>query len=543
MFAQFMLTWRSCVVKRWLVRKRTTHPSLIFFLFLQRLSLRTMTFLVGSDSPTQISFIEYQALIAALAGIMCLGLGVLEIILNRFQVLPVLFSGMFSVRDRRFYIYDVDISDGPRGKMVRMQAKMLTRVTFCVVLSYVWQHCVLETLQKVGSEFPQEQCDDKFDCFASDLHFLVVFTREYLIVDCDKEENFSGRVVISCIRFVTQSATNWLMHTAIAYSVTQLNFKFFELFVWIAAKSTITRHLVFALLVLTVGCFFAFLFAGALSVVVTSWLSFVLSFAVPMFFLVVWRCGETLSQLWKEDEDKIQRSIEEHLNAAFKDVEEVVNEEAQEWVASSRCEEFVVRFDGRKPTTESASWSLRSKVKNFLTVVPVPNFIGKRLSDTSEEQRLAKGSRDADDGASVHSGRSFNSSPSASQLRDPEWCDVSLRTVVRSASRVSPRRSRSLVRGVEDDLPLSEDQVSWRVPSWERPPRAVPRRGRDSRRESGGSSRWAAVPEATARGRGLNKVASPVPSPNHSLLSALKDPQPRLASVRGVSAPPSLKCL
>merc|ERR1712003_36945 len=100
------------------------------------------------------------------------------------------------------------------------------------------------------------------DCFASELHFMTLFKRQYEPVNCQGEGvDFSSRVVVSCIRFVTPAASNWLMHIAIAHSVTQLNLKSFELMVWITGNSRCMRRfvglMVFISLIVCVGLFFS----------------------------------------------------------------------------------------------------------------------------------------------------------------------------------------------------------------------------------------------------------------------------------------------
>merc|ERR1719331_2581871 len=129
--------------------------------------------------------------------------------MNRFQVLTLLFPAMFTVRQRRFHVFNCDVSDGPLGKRIRREAKMILRINIAMVLSYLWQHCVLETAQVVGTEFPEKQCEDDFDCFASQFHWLTLVNRNYQRVDCSDPERrfFEERMVIGCVRFVTPTWT------------------------------------------------------------------------------------------------------------------------------------------------------------------------------------------------------------------------------------------------------------------------------------------------------------------------------------------------
>jgi len=273
----------------------------------------------------QFSWIEYQALMLCLAGVICTALFFVEIALSRFQVLPLLFPGMFSVRDRRFYFYNFDISDGGQGKRIRAEAKMVVRMTICLVLSYLWQHCVLETSQQVGTEFPTTQCDIGADCFASDLHFITFFSRQYEPVDCKEAHDFANRVVVSCIRFVPPTATTWLMHLAISHSVTQLNFKAFEVLVWIGGNSKWSRRVVGSLIFLSLSLFIGLFFAGVMSEFVSSWLSFVMSLTIPLFLHSTYRSSKQLERLWKQEAVKTQAALELHLNTAFADIEDAAN--------------------------------------------------------------------------------------------------------------------------------------------------------------------------------------------------------------------------
>lgn len=282
----------------------------------------------GESSP-QFSWIEYQALMLCLAGVICTSLFFVEIALSRFQVLPLLFPGMFSVKERRFYFYNFDISDGAIGKKIRAEAKMVCRMTICLVLSYLWQHCVLETSQQVGQEFPTEECDKGFHCFASTLHFVTLFNRQYEAIDCKADALFEKRVVVSCIRFIPPTATTWLMHLAISHSVTQLNFKAFEILVWVSGNSKWARRLIGCLICLSFSTFVILFFVGFLTEFVSSWLAFVMSLSIPWFLHSVYKTSKLLDRLWKLEAVKVQRALELNLNIAFVDIEFAANLDVQ----------------------------------------------------------------------------------------------------------------------------------------------------------------------------------------------------------------------
>jgi hypothetical protein len=275
---------------------------------------------------TQFSYYEYQLMMLSLAGTICTSLFVIEIAMRRFQVLPLLLPGMFRIRERRFYFFNFDISDGTLGKKIRSEAKMLIRITICVVLSYLWEHCVLETQQLVGTEFPDNECERGMDCFASKLHFVTFFSHHHQHVDCNDhtKDPFETRMVVSCINIVQPTASNWLMHLAIAHSITQLNLKSFELMVWVGGNSKWMRRFVGLFAFISLAVFLGLFFGGVLAGFVSSWLSFVMSLSVPAFLYVVWQNAKALSSLWRTDAEQVQKSIEGNLLGAFKDIESTI---------------------------------------------------------------------------------------------------------------------------------------------------------------------------------------------------------------------------
>lgn len=287
-----------------------------------------MVFVGKAEDHATFSYFEYQVFMLLLATVICSSIATVDLVLNRFQVLPLLFPGVFSVRNRRFFFFTYDISDGVLGKRVRGQAKMLIRMNLCVVLSYLWQHCVLETTQTVGSEFPKKECEDDLDCFASKLHvdtFFTWITGKHQAIDCiGPQDDFPSRVVVSCIRFIPPSATTWLMHLAIAHSVSQLNFKAYEVMVWIAGNSVWIRRLLGVLIFVSLSVFVGLSLSGIMSEFVSSWLSFVMSLAVPVFFQVVWKTAKILDCIITAESENVRSCIQNNLDSAFRDIEQSV---------------------------------------------------------------------------------------------------------------------------------------------------------------------------------------------------------------------------
>jgi hypothetical protein len=344
------------------------------------------TLALQQEAPT-LSWWEYQALMLCLAATMCLGLVAIELTMRRFQVLSLLFPGMFSIRERRLYFFDFDVDDVAIGKRLRAEAKLMVRIVLFVVLSYLWQHCVLDTDQMFGKEFPSEQCDRSMACFSSELDVATFFSRAYEPVDCTvpaaDRKDFEKRVVVSCMIFVKPSASLWLMHLGIAHSITQLNFKSYEVVVWICGNSRWVRRSIAVLSVVSFLAFLILFFVGYVTTFTTTWLEVLTGFYIPVYLNSVWKTGRILKNLWRREAQKVQVSIETHLNEALADFQEdgtaVVELDSdiangQESPARRRHGTGYLRGSGR--LTQGAKNLLRS-------VVEMPNNISSMLSETS----------------------------------------------------------------------------------------------------------------------------------------------------------------
>mmetsp|Transcript_58031 Transcript_58031/g.123273 ORF Transcript_58031/g.123273 Transcript_58031/m.123273 type:complete len:360 (+) Transcript_58031:407-1486(+) len=278
-----------------------------------------MGVVVGDSTVTEFSYFEYQALMLSLAATMIIGMVLIELFTSRFQVLALIFPGMFSIRERKFFFYDMNIEDPVLGSRLRKDAKNILRLTICVVLSYLWEHCVLETSQTVGTSFPREQCDDGKDCFASKLHYLTLFTREHTSVDCSQPADFKSQVVITCITFVKPTSSGWLMHLAIGHSLTLLNFKCYEIVTWICGLHQWARRFVLLLGLIAAIVAVSLFFSGVMSEFVSSWLAFVTSLSVPSFCFLVYQSSGAFLVLHRQSTDVLQKAIENHMQVALQD--------------------------------------------------------------------------------------------------------------------------------------------------------------------------------------------------------------------------------
>jgi len=326
-----------------------------------------MGYIFGGTQITKFSWFEYQALMLILAAMVVSSLFFVEMTLKNFQVLPLLFPGMFSVHEKRFLFFNHDIS-GLRAKRIRGEAKMVLRITLIGVLSYLWHHCVIEMTQQVGKTFPTQQCSVGQDCFASEFTLACLFNKRTVGIDCNAEhKDFSHRMVVSCIRFVPPTASSWLMHLAISYSVTQLSFKAFELLAWIGGGSTRFRRFLLSMVFVGFSIFGILYFVGVWTDFESTWISFVMGLTIPLFFHSVYKCAVHLEQLWQEDAARVHRNIEEHLSDAFKDIADAV------------CQPYISPESLCRPTLVKGS--IVNKIKNKIQTMR-GSVLGKIGKDT-----------------------------------------------------------------------------------------------------------------------------------------------------------------
>lgn len=352
-----------------------------------------MAVLVDEDGLTRLSFIEYQATLLLVALLMCAGWAVIELTMNRFQVLTIVFPGMFSVRGRRFFFFDFDVSDKTVGKRLREDAKMILRVTTIMVLAYLWQHCVLETTQIVGTTFPHLQCEQGQDCFASELHIATLINRKRTPVNCSgSQEDFPMRVVVSCIRIIPPNADQWLMHLAIAHAVSQLCIRCYEVLVWSCGRSPRVRYFIGLLVFVSASAFCVLFYGGLMLEFAASWLMFVTGFSVPILLATAWRTGKEFEFLWTEQTASMQKSIEEHLEMALSEfrVQAAEEEEEKQWEQDQQAQQAqqpISRTNSMRVVLRSSMAEGARRARGLLSFGRLTSLLGRRPSLTGIDPR------------------------------------------------------------------------------------------------------------------------------------------------------------
>ncbi|CEM07764.1 unnamed protein product [Vitrella brassicaformis CCMP3155] len=271
------------------------------------------------------SWFEYQLLTLSLAVFMCFCLGVLEYVLRRFSILPLMFT-MLTIQRRRMYCFEVDISLTQEGKHIRQQCKMMLRITLIVVLSYVWQGCVLESVTITGGSFPTEECEQDKDCFAATLSFDTLFQQSHKSIDCDKPEEYDSEkyIVVNCLSFVNPNAVLWMEKAAIAYSLGLLLLRAFEILLWVCSRSLAWMRIVlFVLITYTIALIVLF-FAGYMATFVSSWLAYVMMFSFPGVLLFTQRAARCLRELRRQLYAQYQQEATKSLQSQFSPDEEMI---------------------------------------------------------------------------------------------------------------------------------------------------------------------------------------------------------------------------
>jgi hypothetical protein len=240
-----------------------------------------------------LSYMEYHLVLVGLCGAILFGLGALEFIMRKYQILPLMFNGMFLVRQRRLYCFGTDITTGSEGKRIRGNAKMMVRVNTIIVSLYLWESLVLQTsaVQGMTRATLDLNCANFSSCFVSEVNFNTVFSRHADPIDCQAKDTFADfldrndRVVI-CFKGVTPSSYNILLHCALAHSIGVMFSKAFEVMVWVANSSLrVQRLLVLANVIYTVSALVTFLYSGQ-NAIGSTYLSFVLIISMTVFLVI-----------------------------------------------------------------------------------------------------------------------------------------------------------------------------------------------------------------------------------------------------------------
>lgn len=301
--------------------------------------------------------------------------------------------------------YNFDITEGKHGKTIRSAAKAMLRLNVFVVLSYLWQHCVLETQQIIDNEFPAWHCAEGFDCFTTDLHYetLLQPTMQHPSLDCSNpNQKPPAGSVISCMRFIPPSSAEWLMHIAISHSLSQLNIQTFQVLVWIAGGSMLLRRLLMATILIFIMVFASLFFAGVMSAFATSWLSFVLCFSFPLFLGMVVQSAQALEKVHIQETESAQKDFENHLTEAVMDIEELFGPSESDKLIEDRAHESIDLSTGSIEYGLSADSAEEHQARRKSSLSRLQRSI--RQAASSLYPRRFSGSRDTLQGSEMDAG-------------------------------------------------------------------------------------------------------------------------------------------
>ncbi|KEP63772.1 UNVERIFIED_CONTAM: hypothetical protein HHA_231220 [Hammondia hammondi] len=220
------------------------------------------------------------------------------------SILPHAFQ-MVTLRKRRIYCFEVDISSGPAARKVRMQYVWLLRTAVLVVACYLWQTCVLsywafDAREASGKQSLLDACgNDGADCFgsahnydffsvnASPANLCVKYDLAAILRPETQEEIYTKYRYVTCINFVTPNTLVYTQHLAIAYALAKMIITLFEVLVWLLyrSRSSILPTVVFAVGVVFLAVWIGSIFIPRLLSFFSSWIGYVMLLSVP---IVLW---------------------------------------------------------------------------------------------------------------------------------------------------------------------------------------------------------------------------------------------------------------
>jgi len=279
----------------------------------------------------ELTYIQYQLITLGFAGVMLASLALLEIFMAKYQILPLLYNGMFLVRQRRLYCFGTDITSGTGGKRIRGSAKMMVRVSCVIVLSYLWQSLVVETVT-LQDEYPKEACANEFNCFVNTLQFQIVFVdgdegaTRIQCLDPKSESEFNQRVaqedrtlVVNCVKVIIPPSLEVVKNLALAHSLGTLVTKAFEVMVWVTNASVLVQHILLVSTAVYTVSAVALFFTNYLHAFASTWLAFIMMLAASVFMWITRSTAIELRKMRKADMERLRKCADTTFEKALRD--------------------------------------------------------------------------------------------------------------------------------------------------------------------------------------------------------------------------------
>ena len=217
---------------------------------------------------------------------------VAEFFLRKFDVLHMMYNQMLRFKDRQLVCFNQ--FDVTGNYEVTASAFMMTRLTVILVISYIWQFCVLESYTFTDSQFPHNLCYDgsAYQCFQTPLAWdSFLRAKDMHAIDCSKGDAgfvpISPTFGVSCFRIISQNAAIWLQSLAVANALGLLMTRTYEVLAWVSFESVACLVSVTALGVLVVIAVIAATVMGYFSSVANSWIGFMAMSICPFMLYAV----------------------------------------------------------------------------------------------------------------------------------------------------------------------------------------------------------------------------------------------------------------
>jgi ABC-type multidrug transport system fused ATPase/permease subunit len=257
------------------------------------------------------TWVAYQLWMMGLSLTLFVALMAAEFVIRKLDVLHSIYGQMLKLRNRKLLFYNVvDVTD---NDIVVWNASMAMRLNVILVISYLWQFCVIESYSVTNGGFPSTYCGETkpYSCFQAALKWDTYMSASDMIpIDCAAGPAgftpVADPIVVSCFRILDQTAPNWIQNLAIANALGLLVSRIFEILVWVCFRSL---AFIIALSVFGTFLLIAVIVAGVsgtFSTLVSSWLGFIAFLIFPLLIYLIRAIAIETRRIRKEEIQRVQ---------------------------------------------------------------------------------------------------------------------------------------------------------------------------------------------------------------------------------------------
>ncbi len=264
------------------------------------------------------TWVSYQLWMMGLSLTLFGALVMTELVIRKLDVLHVIFSQMLRLKNRNLLFFNVvDVTD---NHVVVSNVSMAVRLIVILIISYLWQFCVIESYSVTNGIFPLQYCAENYSCFQSSLRWdTYMYADDMTPIDCLAGASgftpVNSKIVVSCFRILEQTPPNWIQNLAIANALGLLVSRLFEILVWICF------HSMAFIIALSVFGFFLLVaiviagISGTFSSLVSSWLGFIAFLIFPFLIYIIRAIAIETRRLRKEELLRVQENTRNEFHS------------------------------------------------------------------------------------------------------------------------------------------------------------------------------------------------------------------------------------